>query len=207
MNKILSKVEERALMLIGAVAPMSVSFGCHEEEHEDPYFSLSTADGTCCVQVCLVNACDVGGDSSEAARQLRRVLRQFRKGDVGKNPYGNLTDGHIKQLEEWERKAKPIRVDQALVVGYEVHDSGSRDEPPSSDFVEVEAFSVRALDNAAICAVTQLVRMAAEFVIEDERYSEYDDAEEESCCNHPWHNNPALIIPCPECGAGSEKPT
>jgi hypothetical protein len=25
-------------------------------------------------------------------------------------------------------------------------------------------------------------------------------------CPHPWHNNPGLITPCPECGAGAEKP-
>lgn len=23
-------------------------------------------------------------------------------------------------------------------------------------------------------------------------------------CDHPWHNNPALLIPCPACGAGRE---
>lgn len=24
-------------------------------------------------------------------------------------------------------------------------------------------------------------------------------------CGHPWHSNPGLIIPCPECGAGGDE--
>lgn len=25
-----------------------------------------------------------------------------------------------------------------------------------------------------------------------------------SQCDHPWHNNPGLVVPCPECGEGEE---
>jgi len=24
-------------------------------------------------------------------------------------------------------------------------------------------------------------------------------------CDHPWHRNPGLIVPCPECGEGRDE--
>jgi len=30
------------------------------------------------------------------------------------------------------------------------------------------------------------------------------NASQENPCGHPWHNNPGLITPCPECDAGTD---
>lgn len=47
-------------------------------------------------------------------------------------------------------------------------------------------------------------RSKAEILLERKRLRRLQSVEllpkDKNYCDHPWHNNPGLIIPCPECG-------